>query len=458
MTILMVLELNPLNIIIKTYGQPLTPENEDSSAINSQSPTQMTDEFGPLNATSSITPGGEEFGPLNATSSITPGGEESRLVNATSSITPGGEESRLVNITSSIRDAARLVNATSVLENISRSITPSEDISLSINTDRSLYVSDQVVVIFGKVVYIGNSQSPTKITLEVRDVATNLPTYKSAKIISGQYIFRIHPGAPGSYNATVSLPDNAGTDSASTLFRVTDLFETRTAVMFYISIGFLAGLLLLLSFGTKSIITGEVLRFVFLSGIVGSILAAFVFTDLQVGNNSPLGLVIKFTNQTKFPQGQWVLNIGGDPGNYTGGIQIPVYVLVFGLAGGYLRYLYKTSRLLTDPELKRDRSEIEKILRKDNNTQVKIGRLLAFYQSLKDIALFFLAPLLALATWFILVQWQTTENAVYTLAVVSFAAGLMTDEIVDSIIRFTKRLLRESTSKGDEAASKGDQA
>jgi len=106
----------------------------------------------------------------------------------------------------------------------------------------------------------------------------------------------------------------------------------------------------------------------------------------------------------------------------------------------------------------KERLEIEKILQEENNTQIKISKLLAFYQSLKDIALFFLAPLLALATWFILSQWQTTENAVYTLAVVSFAAGLMTEEIVETMIRFTKRLLKESTSKTDSdgATSKTD--
>jgi hypothetical protein len=38
-------------------------------------------------------------------------------------------------------------------------------------------------------------------------------------------------------------------------------------------------------------------------------------------------------------------------------------------------------------------------------------RLLSFYQSLKDIALFILAPLLAVAVWFLLAQWETTEIA-----------------------------------------------
>jgi hypothetical protein len=65
------------------------------------------------------------------------------------------------------------------------------------------------------------------------------------------------------------------------------------------------------------------------------------------------------------------------------------------LAGGHLRYLYKKSRLLTYQELE-ERPKIEKIMIKDNNNQIIIVRLLAFYQSLKDIVLFFLAPLLAL--------------------------------------------------------------
>ena len=39
--------------------------------------------------------------------------------------------------------------------------------------------------------------------------------------------------------------------------------------------------------------------------------------------------------------GQWVVNVGGNQhNNYADGIQIPVFIIVFGIIGGYLRFLY----------------------------------------------------------------------------------------------------------------------
>jgi hypothetical protein len=46
-----------------------------------------------------------------------------------------------------------------------------------------------------------------------------------------------------------------------------------------------------------------------------------------------------FTNSQN--QTQWVLNIGGDPSNpNTSGLQIPIYVIIAGILGAYIRYLY----------------------------------------------------------------------------------------------------------------------
>ena len=54
--------------------------------------------------------------------------------------------------------------------------------------------------------------------------------------------------------------------------------------------------------------------------------------------------------ETYYGDGQWVINIGGQPPNYDYGIQIPISVLIFGILGGYLRYLYKTSKLRSSSE------------------------------------------------------------------------------------------------------------
>ena len=89
--------------------------------------------------------------------------------------------------------------------------------------------------------------------------------------------------------------------------------------------------------------------------MVVSILLAVLFTGVEWGANSRIGLIIKSPvdekgqvrlNSLGEPVGnQWMLNVGGTPRNsYSEGVQIPVYVVVFGIIGGYLRYLYDTAR------------------------------------------------------------------------------------------------------------------
>ena len=81
---------------------------------------------------------------------------------------------------------------------------------------------------------------------------------------------------------------------------------------------------------------------------------------------------------------------------------------IFGIAGGYLRYLYDTARNLKD-ELKLAREETE-----DDYT---------FFQSLERLAIIFISPLLAIAIWFILFQGGTASN--FTLAAVGITVGLL---------------------------------
>ena len=129
-----------------------------------------------------------------------------------------------------------------------------------------------------------------------------------------------------------------------------------------VHVGFLIGLLALIPFSAPKSASApaevqgmllerrkarlEILRFLCLTGIVASIIGALLFSDVELGVNSPVGLVrgassswkgIKHTQTA----GQWVVNVGGSPvDNYTGGIQVPATVVIFGLLGGYLRYLY----------------------------------------------------------------------------------------------------------------------
>jgi hypothetical protein len=238
--------------------------------------------------------------------------------------------------------------------------TYSGDASLWINTDRSEYPSDQAVNIYVGINETGAGNSSNfihKVSLEVMSKTSNNVMYRSAHLVDKHYTkFVFLPTESGTFNATAVTFVGSSMVSASTLFKVADLFHTQTAYMIYLSLGFLAALLILISIGIRNIALDEILRFIFLSGIVGCILVAFLVSDKQFGIRSPIGIVLK-SSDASFT---WVLNIGGGPPSFTGspgyatGIQIPIYVLVIGLVGGYLRYLYKTSRLMTDNELIKD--------------------------------------------------------------------------------------------------------
>ena len=111
-----------------------------------------------------------------------------------------------------------------------------------------------------------------------------------------------------------------------------------------IAVSFFLALMILIGHGHNSV-TDEILRFIFLSGLVISFLASLLFVDIQFGTQSPLGLVKQSDTKNEY----WTFSIGGT-------IQIPVYVIVFGLLGGYIRYLYKTSRMIS-PEGRRERNK-----------------------------------------------------------------------------------------------------
>jgi hypothetical protein len=62
-----------------------------------------------------------------------------------------------------------------------------------------------------------------------------------------------------------------------------------------------------------------------------------------------------------------------------------------------------------------------------------------FKHSLRSLALFFLAPLLAIAIWFIVFQGGTTGK--YAIAAISFTIGLVTEEAIQAIISFARNIL-----------------
>jgi hypothetical protein len=70
-----------------------------------------------------------------------------------------------------------------------------------------------------------------------------------------------------------------------------------------------------------------------------------------------------------------------------------------------------------------------------------------FYQSLEDLALLFLAPLLAIAVWFLLTLAGTESK--YTIALASLTIGLVTDEAIRALLKFIRRILGEEKGQRD---------
>jgi hypothetical protein len=153
--------------------------------------------------------------------------------------------------------------------------------------------------------------------------------------------------------------------SSKATFNVQSAWVSNTAKFGYLAVAFFAALMVLtvIQFrrepsdpqkyqkaGERFNGTTEVIRFVCLSGMALSLVFSLYFANQPVGVNSPVGLVIKppLVNGKPLPGGEWVINVRGYPPNYTAGIQIPISVAVFGILGGYARYLYGVRWIYTD--------------------------------------------------------------------------------------------------------------
>lgn len=270
--------------------------------------------------------------------------------------------------------------------------------------------------------------------------------------------------------------------------------------------------------------------FFFISAIVLSPIISFLLVDIETGKNSPLGIIKKETYVNGSRNIQWAMNVGGNPGNNFGsGIQIPIYILIFGIAGGYIRYLYdiynaktrkpgtpvidhpkdESTLQVNKPVISGKADPLSTIIIFDgevpilttkaddggfwtancptfppgqhvfrakatddttNSSQfsgvVKVTiqnnvpedvpeavptprrvmqeimmheikeneNMKLFKESIENLALIILSPLLAIAVWFILFQGGTTAD--YTLAAIGITTGFLIPEIVARLINF----------------------
>jgi hypothetical protein len=297
---------------------------------------------------------------------------------------------------------------------------------------------------------------------------------------------------PDIYNVTASLSNTK--ESSSILFQEEDPLQTSSADMLYLAVIFIFILLLVPAIGIHSMRLVKILSFISISGLVIFLLLGLVFADAEIGANSPIGLVLKHPTDDKGlikldkfgrPEqgGEWVINFGGNQrNNYADGIQIPVYVMALGLAGGYLRFLYETATKrevimfryriieknvfdMKDDELfpKIDKENVfinifyylglkKKTGLRDNPDQYTVlmqrirrdeiysqKRHFYLFEILKRLGLVLLSPILASAVWFFLVQLGVRgQTGIFVLGAVSFAVGLVTDEAVQFVIELCK--------------------
>jgi hypothetical protein len=188
----------------------------------------------------------------------------------------------------------------------------------------------------------------------------------------------------------------------------------------------------------RSLYIPSILRFFSLSLMVLAPYTLFIYADLEFGVNSPVGLVIKEPLDKKEPLSHWIINIGGTSrDNYSSGLQIPFYVFAFGIAGGYLRYLYKAAY----------KSEHGK-------SRVPRTRNEFMEETIGELSEILLSPFLAIAAWFLLSV--AGEPNVYTVSAVSFTVGLATKDIVDRLILFLRTNLAsgENTQEIDKKRAK----
>jgi hypothetical protein len=199
--------------------------------------------------------------------------------------------------------------------------------------------------------------------------------------------------------------------------------------------------------GNKDILSllekAEIFRFLFISGVVWSLLAAIILADVEIGTNSPFGLVQRHELN---PQGQsdleennvatdeWIINIGGSwENNFSSGIVIPVYVVIFGILGGYLRYLYKAAS-------KEEKREVGEGEGEGIGTVDETNSKIFMHVTLAEFAQVVLSALLAIVVWFILKQGDDADN-IFLLAAVSFTVGLITRDIIRGIIKFILKVI-----------------
>lgn len=408
------------------------------------------------------------------------------------------------------------------------------DSSLSVSTPTPNYLPGGIVEISGVVYDVEGNLANTKILLTIEK--ENSPNekqivYQSSTFSNNGIFFDVNfkPTESGTYKLTASIFENLELQSW-TFFKVSEIFETTIgwwillATLFFLlyfwfnilgmntprSVGVLTkspevrkntsqskedhdipftslielpvmrGRVVTVTSLKLGLVPREILRFILMTIIITSIFVGVLLNDVEIGVNSPIGLINNKNlmvsdnlEEEKLDQSSqefssnpvgWFINIGGSYyDNYSSGLQIPFFVVVFGVAGGYIRFLYTLTRSWLKNNLEAELKEelngesksaeeaknnlkryLDKLIESAQRGDFSESRLKRVYfnKSMQDIALLFLSPILAMATYFLLfTAGLNTEVDFNTLAVVSFSIGLVTDKVISRLQDFAGGLL-----------------
>lgn len=333
--------------------------------------------------------------------------------------------------------------SSNVMSNFQENKSGSYDPTLFVSTDRVRYVPGELMVIGGTVFHSSGDPAdvPVSITVEKTTDEKQTPgiVYQSSiQSTGGDFQDRgVNLQSSGHYKITAKAVVDEKNVISINEFEVVEYYNTIPFTMMCVGILSFSGLSIVIFKGSKiRPVHRELLRFVFITIIVLVPIVVFVLTEVEIGTTSPVGLILKPSGITPSTQ-EWVINVGGTYADgYSNGIQIPIFVFLFGLGGGYIRYLHTTYRELWVDKNSPDDDE-------DDEVQKKV-----FRHSIKDLALLFLSPLLSFAAYFLLLQAGISEpKNIYTIAAVCFGVGLSTDKIIARLEGFVAGAIETGTKK-----------
>jgi len=322
---------------------------------------------------------------------------------------------------------------------------------VSVNTDRAKYAVGHDITIMGNVSDAQGNRVGAVVTLEIAHIGNNSQVSASVYAKNGSFQYVAPAIEPvGNYNVSAKIVGHQGEASATfnVVYPPIPYLAITVGILSLVSFIWVlvAHRVRKVAFTPDSNYFPEVVRFLSLTGIAFTIVSFFLYVDLQFAINSPIGLVIKHSSGADGGITEWVINVGGSKSNnYSSGLQIPFYVFALGMAGGYLRYLYKAAFKFQDAKSANRKQKSSKI--KHEHEYLGPSTHQEFmWESIGELSEIVLSPFLAVAAWFLLSV--STTPYIYTVALVSFTVGLVTKDIVHRLSEFARSTTK---SEGNDA-------